>query len=65
MNEFKDVRQIKEMNQHEYLTRRNINEFLKEGWVLLYVFSEMYQTGEGPSQKARYVLGWTKEDEPS
>lgn len=40
------------------------NEYLAEGWVLLDVHHVSSNSDNGPTQNARFVLGWTGDAEP-
>lgn len=52
------VKQVIEIRSGEVLSGRDVNQHLKDGWILLGVHSEDISSDNPPSQVAVYVLGW-------
>ena len=53
------VKQTLEIRSGEAISGRDVNQYLKDGWVLLNVHAEGIPSDNPPSQVAVYVLGWT------
>ena len=41
-----------------------VNEHLKNGWILLHIYSNSVDSDHGPSQNPVYVLGWPLQEPP-
>lgn len=63
-----DVKRIKDIDDSTtrvmYGHGKSVNDYLKDGWILLHVYSTPEQSVENPSQIPMYILGWTGEGNP-
>ena len=62
--EITDVRKVMRINGDGVYMGRDVNAFLEEGWLLLYVYSESGPSDHGPTQTPWYVLGWALSSPP-
>ena len=58
----RSIYEVKQVTQVKHSTEE-VNEYLREGWLLLLVYSESQDSDNGPNQYPVFVLGYTREEE--
>ena len=59
-----DVNRVAEIDGDQVPSNRDVNAYLREGWILLHICTRTVGSDNGPSERPLYVLGWTRAEDP-